>query len=106
MHEVLLPTTQIVVMAIGALVPLVTYILNHYAPWVDEKVKGVVLVLVAAASAGLYQAVEANNFGFNNTTLQLVMSAIFTALLAHNWFYTKSTISTALGGGSNAQPRA
>jgi hypothetical protein len=102
-HEVLLPNAQVVVMAIGTLVPLVTYVLNHYAPWVDEKVKGVVTVVVAAIAAGLYQAIELNDFGANDHTLQLVLSAIVAALTAHHWFYRPSGINVALGGGTNAQ---
>lgn len=100
MH-LLLSATQIVVFAIGSLVPLVTYVLNHYAPWADEKVKGVVTVVVAAIAAGLYQALDAGHLGFNATTLQLVLTAIVGALAAHNWLYTKSGINLALGGGSN-----
>lgn len=104
MH-LLIPTTQLIVFAIGALVPIATYILNHFAPWADEKVKGIVTIVVAALSAGLYQALDAGHLGFNNTTLQLVLTAIFAALTAHHLFYKPSTISTALGGGRN-HPRS
>lgn len=96
-----IPATQYVVLAIGALVPLVTYVLNHYAPWADEKVKTVVLVVVAAVAGGLYQALEVGDLGLNAKTLSYVLSAVFAAALAHNWIYRPGTINTALGGGTN-----
>lgn len=101
-HEVLLPSIQVAVIAIGSLVPLVSYVLNHFAPWADEKIKGIVQVVVAAISAGLYQALDAGGLGFNNTTLQLVITAIFAALAAHHLLWKPSGISTRLGGGQNA----
>lgn len=100
MH-LLLANTQLVVMALGFVSPLVGYILNHVGPWVDEKVKGVVQVLVAAVVAGLYTALNTSVFGWNDTTLQLVGSAVFAALMAHHWLWKPSGISTALGAGSN-----
>ena len=104
-NEVLLPTTQIAVLSIGLLTPIVGYIINHFGPWVDEKVKGIIQLVVAAAAAGLYQAVEVDTFGWNNTTLQLVVTAILAALTAHKFFYVPSGISTTLGGGSNVQDK-
>lgn len=102
-HEVLLPATQLAVLAVGLLVPLVGYALNYVGPWLDEKVKGIVQVVVAAIAAGLYQAIDVGNFGFNNTTLQLVVTAILAALAAHHLLWKPSGISTALGGGRNKQ---
>lgn len=102
MH-VLLPYAQIIALIIGAFVPAVTYVLNHYAPWVDEKVKAIVLVVSAAVASGLYQALDGGSIGFNNVTLQLVVTSIVAALTAHHWFWKPSTISASLGGGSNKQ---
>lgn len=104
-NEVLLPTTQLIVLAIGLLTPVVGYVVNYYAPWCDEKVKGIIQVVVAAVAAGLYQSLEAGNFGANNETLQLVITAIIAALSAHKLFWKPSGISTTLGGGSNIQAR-
>lgn len=101
--EVILPATQLAVLAIGLLTPLVGYVLNYLGPWVDERVKGVVQVLVAAIAAGLYQALDAGHLGFNNTTLQLVITAVLAALAAHHWLWKPSGISTTLGGGRNKQ---
>lgn len=99
----MIAATQYVVFAIGLLVPLVGYVLNHYAPWADEKVKTVVQIVVAAVAGGLYQAAEIGHLGFNATTLHYVVPAIIAAGLAHNWFWKPGGINTALGGGSNAK---
>lgn len=87
---------------IGALVPLVTYVLNHFAPWVSEEVKGVVFVLVAAIAGGLYKAVDDGNFGWNAATAEYVVTAIGAALLAHNWLWRPSGINVRMGAGTNA----
>jgi hypothetical protein len=104
MH-LLLGQHQLWVSVIGALVPLVTYVLNHYAPWVSEPVKAGVLVVVTAIASGLYTALATPNFGLNLITLQLVVSSVVAALLAHHWLWKPSTISTKLGAGSDAPPR-
>ncbi len=49
-----LPNDQVWVMLIGSLVPMATYLLNHYGPQLSEQVKGVVQV-VAASIAGALQ---------------------------------------------------
>jgi hypothetical protein len=98
----LLGTTQLWVLFIGALVPLVTYVLNHVAPWVSEPVKATVLAVVAAAAGALYAAVETNIVGFNTPTLELVLTAIAAAFSAHLLVYKPSGISAKLGGGTNA----
>lgn len=99
----LLPPEQAVAILLGVLSPIVTYVINYAAPWVDEKVKGIVHVLVAGVVAGVYQAIELGEVGFNQPTLQIVLSAIIAALAAHNLLYRPSGISAALGGGRNAQ---
>jgi hypothetical protein len=98
-----LPAIQAVAVLIGFLSPLVTYVLNHYAPWADEKIKAVVQVVVAAVAAGLYQAIEVGSIGFNSVTLQLVSTAVFAALLTHKILWLPSGISAKLGGGTNIQ---
>lgn len=96
-----LDNPQFAVLLIGSLVPLVGYVLNTYAPWVDEKVKGVVQVVVAAVAGGLYTALETKVFGFNSETAQLVFSAVLAALSAHHLLWKPANISSALGGGQN-----
>jgi uncharacterized membrane protein HdeD (DUF308 family) len=101
----LLGTTQLWVLLIGSLVPLVTYIVNHVGPQVSEPVKATVVAVAAAAAAALYTAVETSVFGFNNQTLELVLTAVVAAFSAHLLIYKPSGISAKLGGGSNA-PKA
>jgi hypothetical protein len=85
---------------------LVGYLLNYIGPWIDERVKGTVQVVVAAVAAALYQAVEAGNLGLNDVTLQLVVTAILGALAAHKLLWLPSGISTSLGGGRNKTEHA
>lgn len=97
-----LPAAQVWTLFIGGLSPLVTYLMNHYAAWVDEKVKAVVFTLVAAISGGLYQALTVGAVGFNGKTAEYVLTAIVGAVGAHHGIYKPGQISTALGAGSNA----
>lgn len=98
-----LPYDQVWVIGIGLLVPLVTYVVNHAAPWMDEKVKVVVLILAAAVAAALYQALDSGDLGFNGKTAEMILSAVVAAGVAHNWFWRPSGINVALGGGRNRQ---
>lgn len=101
-HTLALASTQVWVLAVGALVPIVTYVLNHVAPWTSEPVKAFVLVVAAAVAGGVTQAINAGNVGFNDSTFQLVLTSIIAALAAHGFLWKPSGVSTRLGGGSNA----
>lgn len=96
--------SQVWLALISGLVPLVTYVINHVGPWVSEPVKAAVLVLAAAIAGALYTAVTTNQFGWNATTAQLVVTAILSALVSHHLLWKPSGISTLLGGGSNRVP--
>lgn len=98
-----LPSDQVWAAIAGALAPAAAYVLNYLGPHISEKVKAVVHVIVAAIAGGLTQAIAGGTVGFNHTTLQLVFTAVVAALFAHKIFYLPSGISTALGGGRNAQ---
>jgi hypothetical protein len=100
--KLVLPADQIWTLAIGGLVPLVTYVLNHAAPWTSEAVKAAVLVVASAVAGALYKALANGDIGFNAPTLQYVLTAVVAALVAHHWLWKPSTISTRLGAGSNA----
>ena len=100
-----LPTDQLWTLAIGALVPLVTYALNHFAPWTSEPIKALVLVVAAAVAGGVYQALQAGQVGFNGTTAQFVLTAVIAALSAHRLLWVPSTVSQRLGGGSDVVAR-
>lgn len=96
-----LPWVQLAALLVGFIVPLFTYVLNHYAPWVGEPVKAAVLVVVTAVAGALTDAIVGGNFGFDQQTLQVVITAVIGALGAHKWLYVPSTINTLLGGGRN-----
>lgn len=98
----LTPVPQLWTLILGALTPLAVYIINHFAPWVTEPAKAIVLAIVAGIVGALYTAIETNVFGFNNATVQLVLSAIVAAFGAHLLVWRPSGISAKLGGGSNA----
>ena len=98
----LVPVPQIWVFVLGALTPLVTYVLNHFAPWVTEPVKAAVLAVVASGIAVLYTAIETGVAGFNSATLQLVVTALIAAFGSHYIVWKPSEVSVKLGGGSNA----
>lgn len=102
----ILPKAQLWTLIVGALVPLVTYVLNHVGPWVSEPVKAFVLALAAAIAGALVTAITTSVFGFNAQTLQLVVSAIIAAFAAHKLLWLPSGISTLLGGGTNKAPVA
>lgn len=102
-HSLALPTDQVWALVAGALVPAVGYVLNHHAPWIDEKIKAIIQVLVAAVAGGLAQAIAAGDVGFNDVTLQFVVTAVMAALAAHKFFWLPSGLSTRLGGGTNRQ---
>lgn len=97
------PWQQVWPVVIGALVPLATYALNHVGPWVTEPIKAIVLVVVAAVATALYTALATSVIGFNDATLQLVLTGIISALGAHKLLWHPSGISVRLGGGTNVQ---
>lgn len=86
----------------GFLAPAVAYVVNKYMPWISEPVKGVVFVAVAAAAGALTQLIDTGSVGFNDETLQLVLSSVVAAVIAHVRFYTRSGLNVALGAQQNA----
>lgn len=95
--QLVLSTDQLWVFLIGAIVPLGGYVLNRLGPWVDETVKAVVHVVLAAAAAALYTALETHVFGANTQTLELVVTAVIAALGAHHWLWKPATVNAKLG---------
>lgn len=89
---------------ISAIVPAFAYVFNRFMPWVDEKVKAVVFVLLAAVVGGVDVAIQTGNFGWNSKTAGYIVTAVATALAAHSWFYKPSGISTVLRGGTAGEP--
>lgn len=103
--KLVLPSLQFWAAALGALAPLGTYALNKYAPWVDERIKALIHVIVAAAVGVVYPLIATGGWAFDTRHLELVGSAVAAALLAHKMLWLPSGISAALGGGTNAPAR-
>lgn len=99
--HLVLPTDQIWAFVAGNLAPLFAYVLNHYAPWISEKIKVFAQFVVASIAGGLTQAITTGGVGFNAVTLQFVVTAVVGAFLAHAWVWQRSTVAQSLGGGSN-----
>lgn len=96
------PSTQFWVMAIGALVPLVTYVLNYHAPWLSQQVKFAVLLALSTAVGVLTTCLIGGNWEWDSTHFQLVASSVVAALAAH-YGYKIGDVNVALGGGRNVQ---
>jgi hypothetical protein len=88
---------------IGSLVPALAYLLNHYAPWVSEPVKAVVFAVVGAGAGVVTQLLDDGDFALDTPHLKVVGISMLFAFLAHMGFWKPSTLSTKLGGGSNAR---
>lgn len=92
---------------LGAVTPLVSYALNKYAPWADERVKGIVHVVLAAVVGALYKLVSTGGLDFSRAaTWQYIGTAVLAALVAHKIFYAPSGLNVTFGAGQNATRRA
>jgi hypothetical protein len=95
--HLILPVSQIWVVVVGLFAPLIGYITNttlwRNAP---EPVKAFVQVLIAAISAAITTAISTSVFGFNNATLQLIVTGVFTALAAHSLLWKPSGVQAHL----------
>lgn len=98
-----LPSTQVWAIVIGALVPLVTYGLNYVGKWVSEPVKAAVLAVASAAASALYTALATSVIGWNTSTLQLILTGVVGAFASHNLVWKPSGVSALLGAGKNIQ---
>ncbi len=91
------PENQLWILLIGAVVPLVGYVLNKKAPWVDETVKAVFLLALTAVTGVVYQVAVTGGDVVSEQTLQLVLSALVAALFAHGHLYKPAKVNTKLG---------
>lgn len=96
-----LPTEQLYAALIGALTPLVGYVINHRAPWVSDKVKGLVQIGLVTLTGALYAVLDGRVDLFSDQALQLVMTAFFAAFVAHTAAWKPTNVSTMLGAGRN-----
>lgn len=98
-----LPTDALWAIVASGLVPLAAYLVNHYGPHTDEKLKGIVLGVLGIVASGIAQAITAGHVGFNSTTLQYVVIGLIGSYGSHALVWKPSTIAQALGAGSNVQ---
>lgn len=98
-----LPTDQLWAWVAATLVTLPTYLFNHYGPQTRETVKGLVLMVTSAVAAGITQAITAGGVGFNQVTLQFVVTSIFAAFLAHKFVWQTTGIAAVFKAGTNRQ---
>jgi hypothetical protein len=82
--HLVLPASQIWVIIVGLLTPLLGYITNtslwNNAP---EPVKALVQALISAIAAAITTAVATSTFGFNDATLQLIITGVIASFGAH-----------------------
>ena len=89
---------------LGGLAPLFMYVVNHYAPWVDEKAKAIAQVVFAALVGVVWQLHSGGDLDLGSAaTWQYILTAVVSALVAHGMLYTKSGINVALKAGTNKQ---
>lgn len=91
-----IPTLKIWTIVAATLVTAVTYVINKWAPWVGQGTKATVLMITAAISAGLVQAIDGGTVGFNNSTANLVILAVVTAFGSHLLIWKPSGIQAKL----------
>lgn len=100
-HTLVLPQTQLIAAVLGALVPALAYVINHYAPWVSEPAKAIFLALLAAAVGALTELFDAGGIPLDWNTAQIVGTAVVLAFLSHTGFWKPSGLSSRLKAGTN-----
>lgn len=101
-----LPPEQLYAAVIGALVPLGGYVLNYFAPWTSDRTKGLVQIALVTLAGALYAVLDAKLDLFTAQSLQLIGTTFLTAFLTHTTAWKTTGVSTALGGGRNAQDKS
>lgn len=94
--QLVLPSQQIWVLMIGAVVPLATYLINNKALWKSEQVKAIVLVIVTGVAGVLYTAFAGGVHGFTDFAEQ-AFTAILSGLFAHNILWKPSGLNLTFG---------
>ena len=95
--HLVLPVSQIWVVVVGLLTPLLGYVTNSKL-WKEapEPVKALVQVVIAAVAAAVTTAITTNVFGWNNATLQLIVTGVFAALASHQFLWVPSGVQARL----------
>lgn len=99
--HLVLPVSQIWVVVVGLLTPLIGYVVNT-SLWkkAPEPVKAFVQVVVAAIAAAITTAISTSVFGWNSATLQLIVTGIISALAAHQLLWRPSGVAAKLTAGA------
>lgn len=102
-----LPTANLNMIVIGALVPILGYTLNKIPSYakLPEAVKTFVHVVLIAAATGVYQAFEQGTFGWNRETEGLIVTALIAAFYAHGYLWKPGGVNTAFGARADYRTR-
>jgi hypothetical protein len=100
--QLVLPSQQIWVLMIGAVVPLLTYLINNKAPWKSEQAKAACQVIVTGIAGVAYTALAGNVHGFTDFAEQ-AFTAILSGLFAHNLLWKPSGLNLAFGASPPAK---
>jgi uncharacterized membrane protein YeiH len=103
-HTLVLPVSQIWVVIVGILTPLIGYVVNSKF-WINmpEPFKGFIQALIAAIGGAITVAITTNVFGFNSATLQLIVTAIVAAFGAHAIIWKPTGVQAVLRNPSPPQ---
>lgn len=96
-----LSQTQMWIVVVGILSPTVAYCLNNKLlrrVWesLPEPVAGMIHLLVAAAAAGAYEAVETSQLGWNAATAQYILTAVVASFVAHGIIWKPTGVQATL----------
>jgi hypothetical protein len=94
--QVILPTQQFWVVLIGAFVPLAGYVINKFARWNSETVKGIVQVVLTAIGGVAYTALAGDVHGVGDF-LQQVYTATISGLFAHKILWKPAGLNLVFG---------
>lgn len=95
--HLLFDNRQVVISFIASFIPLLGYVVNSFLARLPEHVKAFVHVVLAAAGGAIYDAIVANNFGWNWATGQVILTAVVAALAAHHLLWKPATVNAILG---------
>lgn len=100
-HTLLLSQMQMAMVVVGIFSPILAYVLNNkvirrFWEGLPEPVAGMVHVLAAAVAAGIYESLESSQFGWNDVTLQYMLTAVFVSFLAHGMIWKPVAVQRLL----------
>lgn len=90
----LLPSVQVWAALVGAVVPLLTYVINRYVP--SEPLRASILVVASAVAGAVVQLLDTGGLAFDVNTLQVILTAVVGALGAHHGFWKPAHVAARL----------